>query len=144
MKTSKHSEATEELVKEFQEVLEERDRLSVELVRLVAAVRAIAGLPGNEGFEANWVRDMEEQIWNPRPSLRVGVRMALELTGRLMTPPEIKDELNSHGYDLRKYSFSIGAIHEALRVLVREGSVMQRLDPLGRKAYQWKGYIRSV
>ena len=138
MNSSRHEQTTAGLVRQFQEVLKERDRLNVELVRVLAAIRAIAGLPGNEGVSAAWIRDMAERIWNPKPSLAAGVRMTLELSKKLLTPPQIKEELVGYGYDLRKYSFSIAGIHSALKSLMREGSVEQRLDPLGRKAYRWR------
>ncbi len=126
------------LIKEFDDVLARRDELSVELVRILAAVRAIAGLPGGDRAKASRIRDMEERIWNPRPELRTGVEMTLRLAGKAMTPLEIKTELTARGYDLRKYSFSIAGIHHALKPLLKEGSVEHALDPLGRKAYRWK------
>lgn len=138
MKDLKCESSIAGLVKEFGAVLEHRDRLNVDLVRVVAAIRAIAGLPGQEGVDAGWIRDMEERIWNPQPSLRTGVRMSLELSGKLLTPREIKEDLVSHGYDLRKYAFSIAAIHGALKALIRAGNIEQAPDSLGRKAYRWK------
>ena len=124
------------LTRDFGRLLQERDRLNIKLVELLAAVRALSSLSGEEGPREQYVRDMAERIWQPRPNLTAAIEGLLESAGTEMTPLQIKQALLQRGYDLRKYSFAMGAIHGSLKALVKEGLVAREVLKDESKVYR--------
>jgi hypothetical protein len=115
------------LIKDFSEVSAQRDRLTVELVEILAAIRAMSLLSGEAGAKEPYVRDLSESIWQPKPNLTTAIEFVLRSSQHAMTPMEIKRALVERGYDLRKYSFAMAVIHGSLKSLLEAGLVNREI-----------------
>jgi hypothetical protein len=121
MRVKDYGPAVNGLLKDFAEILHERDRLTVQLAERLAAIRAICRVPGEKGPKPPDISTMEQRIWQPRPSLSYAIESLLRNSAHSWTPVQVRDALLERGYDLRKYSLAMAAVHTTLKALV-EGS----------------------
>ncbi len=127
------------LLKDFAELLHKRDELTAKLVEVLAAVRAMAKVPGNAAPSPPNIAVMEERIWQPRPGLIFAVEALLRNSREPWTPVQIREALVQRGYDLRRYSFPMAMIHTALKGLIARGVVYREVLADESKLYSWAG-----
>lgn len=65
-------------------------------------------------------------------------RVILKNAGKPMTPTEVRDRLDSIGFDLSKYSNSLAAVHTVLKRLNAAKEVLFVEQPSGRFACEWR------
>ncbi len=118
-------------LKDFSRKLRERDRLNAELTEMVAGLRAATG-----GTQPDLIADLTVRIRQP-VKLDQAIGVVLRMSETPLSPVQIKNALASRGYDLRKYTFALSAIHHALEKLARHGmlSITEQAD--GSKLYRW-------
>lgn len=139
MPDTNYAAAMAGLLKDFAELLHRRDELTVKLVEILAAVRAMSGVPGNNAPSQPDIGVMEQRIWQPRPSLSYAVEALLKNSMESWTPVQIREALLRRGYDLGKYSFPMAMIHTALKGLVSRGLVFREVLADESKLYSWAG-----
>jgi hypothetical protein len=71
-------------------------------------------------------------------------RVVLKNAGRAMTPVEVRDRLESVGFDLAKYSNSLAAVHTVLKRLNQSQEVLFVEHPSGKFACEWRPSFRPV
>jgi len=129
-------------VREISKLLNARDAINVRLVELLAAVRGMSLLLGESGPKEEYVRDLAQRILQP-PGLKAAIAFILRTSSRALRPAEVRDELLARGYDLRKYTFPMGAIHGALRELIEKGEIRPNRDRDGTKSYAYRPPTRT-
>jgi hypothetical protein len=70
--------------------------------------------------------------------------VVLKNAGRAMTPIEVRDRLQSIGFDLAKYTNSLAAVHTVLKRLNRSQEVLFVEHPSGKFACEWRPSVRPV
>ena len=65
-------------------------------------------------------------------------RVILKNAGKPMTPTDVRDRLDSIGFDLSKYSNSLAAVHTVLKRLNAAKEVLFVEQPSGRFACEWR------
>ena len=65
-------------------------------------------------------------------------RVVLKNAGKSMTPTDVRDRLESIGFDLTKYSNSLAAVHTVLKRLNEAKEVLFVPGPSGRFACEWR------
>lgn len=138
MRVENYGPALHGLLKDFAEILHERDRLTVQLAERLAAIRAICRVPGEKGPKPPDISTMEERIWQPRPSLSYAIESLLRNSAHSWTPVQVRDALLERGYDLRKYSFAMAAVHTTLKALVARGAVYREVLADESKLHWWR------
>ena len=71
-------------------------------------------------------------------------RVVLKNAGTPVTPTEVRDRLESIGFDLAKYSNSLAAVHTVLKRLNESKEVLFVEHPSGRFACEWRQSVRPV
>jgi hypothetical protein len=71
-------------------------------------------------------------------------RVVLKNAGRAMTPMEVRDRLDSIGFDLAKYTNSLAAVHTVLKRLHDSQEVLFVKHPTGKFACEWRPSVRPV
>ena len=71
-------------------------------------------------------------------------RVVLKNAGKPMTPTEVRDRLESIGFDLSKYSNSLAAVHTVLKRLNQAKEVLFLEAPSGRFTCEWRQSVRPV
>jgi hypothetical protein len=71
-------------------------------------------------------------------------RVVLKNAGKPMTPTDVRDRLESIGFDLDKYSNSLAAVHTVLKRLNEAKEVLFVEQPSGRFACEWRQSVRPV
>jgi hypothetical protein len=71
-------------------------------------------------------------------------RVVLKNAGQAMTAMEVRDRLESIGFDLAKYANSLAAVHTVLKRLNQSQEVLFVEHPSGRFACEWRPSFRPV
>ncbi len=135
-KTRSYEQSISGMVRTFTEICAERDRLTVELVELLASIRAMSLLSGEAGGSEPYVTELAERIWQPKPPLTAAIEHLLRSAKQPMAPVEIKTALIDRGYDLRKYSFAMAVIHSSLKALMDSGDILVEVLKDDSKLYR--------
>src|SRR4051812_35144996 len=107
-------------IMELVALLRERDDINRRLLVRYAAVRSLTALAGEGWEQQEYLRDIRARIFQPI-SLLEGVRVAIEVSTSPMKPTDVRDWLAEWGYDTRRYTYAMAAIHRCLQVLVGRG-----------------------
>jgi hypothetical protein len=129
-----YEESLSQRIREIGKLLAQRDAINVNLVELLASVRALSSLVGEAGRDEEYVRDLDYRIRQPA-GLTDGVRFVLRTSPKPLRPVQKREILENRGYDLRKYSFPMGVIHAILKKLAKRGEIHVITDPDSTKLY---------
>ena len=119
-----------------------RDRINKRLVELLASARSLSLLMGEAGPGEQYVKDLAERILQPS-AMRDAIRLVLRTSSSPLRPVEIRDELLARGYDLRKYTFPMAVIHNALKSLIKRGEIAPIPYRDGTRSYAFRQATRT-
>jgi hypothetical protein len=117
--------------KELDELLEQRRLLDVRIARLRQTIVSLHAL--TEG-----VPEFKEGQQMVAVGITDACRNALKVAGSPRTAVEVRDWLESSGYDLRDQANALASIHTVLKRLVDSGEAVP-VEKDGKPAYGWKG-----
>lgn len=138
----KHEKSLAGEIREISKLLETRDAINRRLVELLASVRGLSLLLGEDGPNEQYVKDLSERILQPA-GVREAITFVLRTSPEGLRPVEIRDELVERGYDLRKYTFPMAVIHNALKDLIKRGVVAPIAHRDGTKSYAFRPATRG-
>jgi hypothetical protein len=128
------NEQLSSLTAEVARLLKKRDAITAELVRSLGLIRALSSLADEGWNKEQYVKDIAARICQP-PTIPEAVLLVLRISREPMRPTVIRDCLLEWGYDLRKYTYPMAAIHSALRKLSVEDKILIKQLPDGSKVY---------
>jgi hypothetical protein len=120
--TADYRAALEAAAKEYEELGEQRRKIDERLTQLAQTIGTLSRLIGLTPTVPLSITDAV------RLAMRAGVPMA---------PPEVRDRLQSIGFDLSNYSNELAVIHTVLKRLNEAGEIRLIAKPGGKHAYLW-------
>ena len=111
-----------------------RDEKSVRL--LWYAVRWLARLTPLDPPTAGKLEILSSRLGKPY-GISDAIRSVLFIVGRRVAPVEIRKLLEATGFDLRRYTYAMAAIHNTLKRLVDRGEVRAEALTGGGRLYKW-------
>ncbi len=115
-------------LKHLQQELGECMKKQAELEKKIAAVRQmIVGFSDALG---------EKFIEEDTLGLTDAIRQAFKTAGRRLAPTEVKDRLESIGYDTSKYGNMMASVHSVINRLVQQKQ-LQQINVGGKPGYEW-------
>jgi hypothetical protein len=104
----------------------ERDALEKELVTVRSIIVSLSSMLGREFNE-------DDEL-----GLTDAVRQAFRTAGRHLLATDVKDRMESLGYNTAKYGNAMSAVHTVIARLIKQGQVRQLPNLINNKpAYEW-------
>jgi hypothetical protein len=123
--------------RKLSELKARRDELDVEMGKLRLLIFATANmLPDNERDEA--MEGVSEETLAQRVGLTEAIRGALGSGGSWQSPKQIRDSLETSGYDVSEYGNVMASIHTVLKRLVTAGQAERKDAENGGYVYRGK------
>ncbi len=123
MSTGEYRRALEVAIKEYEQLVAERQRIDRRLSELAQTIGTLTRLCGLTPTVP----------WGLTDACRTVLRNA----GTAMTPAEIRDRLVAIGCDLSVYSNALAAIHTTLKRLAEAGELRTAAVPPAKVGYLW-------
>jgi hypothetical protein len=117
MTTDAYEQALNKAKADLISAIRNRDHWTMEIVRLQNVVSALSQMSAKHSRDAT---DSADEI-----GLQEVVYTCIRMSKIPITPTRIKSELESVGYDLKKYSNAMAVIHSALKRLKDAGKVRE-------------------
>jgi hypothetical protein len=124
MAPEQYRQALEAAIREYEALGARRHEIDERLAQLAQTIGTLNRLCG-------FVSNVQ---WGLTDACRVVLRNA----GRAMTPTEVRDRLESIGFDLARYANSLAAVHTVLKRLNQSQEVLFVEHPSGRFACEWR------
>ena len=116
--------ALDAALREYETLLQQKADLDARLAQVAESVGTLTRLCGYTPTVAYGLTDA------CKTSLRCG--------GAPMTPLEVRDRLQSTGFDINRYSNPLAAIHTVLRRLTESGDVRRRVSGSKGVTYEFR------
>jgi hypothetical protein len=127
--TADYRRALEAAIKEYESLGEERQKIDKRLSELAQTIGTLSRLCGLTSTVP----------WGLSDACRTVLRNA----GTPMTPVDVRDRLQSIGFDLSKYASDLAAVHTTLKRL-NEAGELRFIASAGQRAYLWQRPARVV
>ena len=112
MSVSSYRAALDAALREYERLLQQKAELDARLAQVAESVGTLSRLCGYTPTVAY--------------GLTEACKTSLRCAGAPMTPLEVRDRLQSTGFDINKYSNPLAAIHTVLRRLTESGEIRRR------------------
>jgi hypothetical protein len=116
--------ALEKATREYEELLAERTRLDERLAQLAQTIGSLM------------------RLCDLTPTVSLGLtdacRMVLKAAGHPLTAVEVRDQLETMGFDVARYANDLASIHTILNRLNQAGQVDFVPRAHGKPAYRWR------
>ena len=129
MTTADYRRALDAAIKEYETLGEERRRIDKRLSELAQTIGTLSRLCGLTSTVP----------WGLSDACRTVLRNA----GSPMTPVDVRDRLQSIGFDLSKYASDLAAVHTTLKRL-NEAGELRFIASAGTRAYLWQRPARAA
>jgi hypothetical protein len=115
-------------------LLNERKKIDEQIARLQPLINHLEGLCHELGDRA--ARDTAAKA-AMTTGLTNSARATLEAAFEPLTPAELKERMETKGFDFSHYSLPLSSLHVVLQRLVKAGQAKVVTQKGGKKAYQW-------
>jgi len=127
--------------RELADLLRQRQKIDEKMARLPPLISHLEGLCRELGDRAAKERATKVELTTGLTEL---ARVTLEEAFIPLSTSELKQRMETKGFDFSHYSNPLSSIHVVLRRLVKSRQVKVVLQKGGRKAYQWLTTIDHI
>jgi hypothetical protein len=120
--------------RELANLLKQRQKIDAKIVRLPPLISHLEGLCRELGDRAVKEQAVKVEMTTGLTEL---ARVTLKEAFVPLSTPELKQHMETKGFDFSRYSNPLSSIHVVLQRLVKSGEVKVILQKGGHKAYQW-------
>jgi hypothetical protein len=122
---------------ELARAIQERDRWSLEIVRLQRLARSLAASTQASKKQEQMLQAVAAEI-----SFIETVHAIIRSADRPLTPIDVRDRLAFHGYDLSVYSNPMGFVHTSLSRLKESGRIAEIRTGVYAPNHFWEALLR--
>ncbi len=128
--TEAYKKALEEAQKELAEAIKERDYWTIEVARLQQLVKSLAVMTVRTDKAAIAAQEQPDEV-----GLQEVVLTCVRASNTRVTAIDIRNQLQSVGYDLAKYANPLAVIHGALKRLSASGQIRDYRDGTYQRSF---------
>lgn len=124
MTQASYRAALDDALREYESLLQQKSDIDARLAQVAESVGTLTRLCGYTPTVAY--------------GLTEGCKTSLRCAAVPMTPLEVRDRLQSTGFDINRYSNPLAAIHTVLRRLTESGEVRRRVSRSRGVTYEYR------